>query len=44
MKRSDLVAAIAAESGCSKKDVDKMLDAFCSVSTAALRQREIRLY
>ena len=24
MKRSDLIAAIAAESGCSKKDVDAM--------------------
>ena len=30
MKRSDLIAAIAAESGCSKKDVDAMLEAFCS--------------
>ena len=31
MKRSDLIAAIAAESGCSKKDVDAMLEAllFC---------------
>lgn len=28
MKRSDLIAAIAAESGCSKKDVDAMLEAF----------------
>lgn len=28
MKRSDLIAAIAAESGCNKKDVNAMLDAF----------------
>lgn len=40
MKRSDLIAAIAAESGCSKKDVDAMLEAFCSVATNALRQRD----
>ena len=40
MKRSDLIAAIAAESGCSKKDVDAMLEAFCSVATDALRQRD----
>ena len=38
MKRSDLIAAIAAESGCSKKDA--MLEAFCSVATDALRQRD----
>lgn len=40
MKRSDLIAAIAAESGRSKKDVSAMLDAFCSVATQALRQRD----
>ena len=40
MNRSDLIAAIAAESGCSKKDVDAMLEAFCSVATDALRQRD----
>lgn len=40
MKRSDLVIAIAAESGCSKKDADAMLDAFCKVATQALRQRD----
>lgn len=40
MKRSDLIAAIAAQSGCSKKDVDAMLEAFCSVTSKALRERD----
>lgn len=40
MKRSELIAAIAAESGCNKNDVDSMLKAFCSVATEALRQRD----
>lgn len=40
MKRSDLIAAMAAESGCSKTDVSKVLDAFCSVATKALKDRD----
>lgn len=40
MKRSELIAAIAAESGCSKTDVSSMLEAFCKVASDALSHRD----
>lgn len=40
MKRSELIAAIAAECGSSKTEVGAMLEAFCKVATEALSKRD----